>query len=180
MSGVPGSGKSTVAHEISHRMGAVVLDNDVIRSIVLDNGVEPDMAGRVSYSTMYGLASSLLTQGFSVILDSPCRFQAFLDSGIQIAKERGACYRYIECINEDIAEIRRRLRSRTPLRSQFSDINNLPAVIESDVETLSGEERFRYWMRNMARPDHSYLRLDTAKPMRDCLIDVFTFLQDCA
>jgi predicted kinase len=147
---------------------------------VLDNGVEPVTAGRISYSMMYALARSLLIQGCSVVLDSPCRFQAFLDAGMQIAKDTGACYRYLECVNEDISEIRRRLRSRDPLRSQFTDIDNLPAVVESGVEMLSTEERFRYWMQNVARPNHSYLRLDTAKSLRECLIDVFTFLEDCA
>ena len=82
----------------------------------------------------------------------------------------------IEYVTEDLTEISRRLRSRTPLRSQFTDIDNLPATIENGVEVMSGEERFRYWMANMKRPDHAYLRLDTSRPLADCLINVFAFL----
>lgn len=179
MSGVPGSGKSTVAHEIRRHTGAVILDNDVIRSTVLDNGIELDTAGRVAYATMHAIAGSLLMQGFSVVMDSPCRFQAFLDAGMQIAEDSGACYRYIECVTDDLTEIRRRLHSRVPLSSQFTDIDNLPATIEDGVEVMSGEERFRYWMANMKRPTHSYLQLDTSRPLVDCLIDVFPFLEGC-
>ncbi len=44
------------------------------------------------------------------------------------------------------------------------------------LETLSGEERFRYWMRHMKRPTHAYLALDTSRPVADCLVDVMAFL----
>jgi hypothetical protein len=126
---------------------------------------------------MYALAGSLLSQGFSVVLDSPCRFQAFLDAGQQTAEAAGASYGYIECVTEDLDEIRRRLRGRAALRSQFTSIDNLPAVVENGVATMSGEERFRYWMQHMARPPHSYLRLDTSRPLADCLHDVLAFLE---
>ena len=177
MSGVPGSGKSTIAHAIHCRTDAIVLDMDVCKSAALESGVDLDTSGRVAYMTLWALARSLLAQSFSVILDSPCRFQWILDAGLRIAQDTGARYRYVECITEDIVEIRRRLQSRTPFRGQFRDIDNLPASLEDGLETLSGEERFRYWMRNMKRPSHSYLALDTSRPVAECLLEVMAFLQ---
>lgn len=179
MSGVPGSGKSTIAREIGRRTNAIVIDNDIIRSTALDNGLERQLAGRVSYATMQALARSLLSQGFSVVLDSPCRFQTFLDTGMQIAQDMGACYRYIECVTEDLSEIERRLQNRKALRSQFTAIDNLPAIIGDMEQVMTGEERFRHWIENMARPTHAYLRLDTSRPLAECLTEVFRFLEAC-
>ena len=39
MSGAPGAGKSTVAHAIGRRTGAVVLDHDVTKSALLEAGL---------------------------------------------------------------------------------------------------------------------------------------------
>ncbi len=177
MSGVPGSGKSTIAHAIHCRTEAVVLDLDVCKSAALESGVDMDTSGRVAYTTLWALARSLLAQDFSVILDSPCRFQWILDAGLQIAQDTGARYRYVECITEDIAEIRRRLQSRTPSRSQFKDIDNLPARLEDGLVGQSAEERFRYWMRNMKRPTRAYLAVDTSRLVDECLKDVMAFLR---
>ena len=179
MSGVPGAGKSTIAREISRRIEAIVIDNDICRSIALEYGVESNTAGQVAYETMFALAHSFLTQGFSVILDSPCRFQMILDKGLQIAAETEAAYRCIECVTEDLAIIRHRLQRRTPLRSQFTAIDNLPAVVENGIESLSGEARFRYWMATMKRPDRHYLRLDTSQPVEVCIRESMAFLKAC-
>ncbi len=177
MSGVPGSGKSTMAHAIQGRTDAIVLDLDLCKSVALESGVEMETSGRVAYGTLWAFARSLLAQNFSVILDSPCRFQGILDAGLQIAQDTGIRYRYIECITQDMAEIRRRLQSRTPTQSQFKDIDNLPTVLEEGLVTLSEEERFRYWMRNMKRPAHDYLTLDTSRPIADCIMDVMAYLE---
>ena len=77
-----------------------MLDLDVCKTAVLESGVEFDAAGRISYTLLRTLARSLLTQGFSVVLDSPCRFQQILDTGLQLAEDTGACYRYVECASE--------------------------------------------------------------------------------
>ncbi len=137
MSGVPGSGKSTIAHAIHGRTDAIVLDLDVCKSAALESAVDMDTSGRVAYETLWELARLLLAQSFSVILDSPCRFQWILDAGLRIAQDTGVRYRYIECITEDIAEIRRRLQSRTPSRSQLQDIDNLPASLEDGLDRSS-------------------------------------------
>lgn len=178
MSGCPGAGKSTVAREIGRRTGAVVLDHDILKSALLEDGVPWELAGRSSYQASRALAKSLLGQGLSVVLDSPCFYQQLLDEGLRLARETGACYRYVECVTEDLAEISRRLRSRTPLRSQRADLGLASADLAGG-ETVSGEELFREWMRNMKRPPHSYLRVDTSCPLADYLPEVLAFLREC-
>jgi len=177
MSGCPGSGKSTIARTIGYRTGAVVLDHDVIKSALLESGVPFDAAGKASYEVAHVLARSLLGQGLSVVLDSPCYYQMLLDRGMKLAAEMGARYRYVECVTEDLDEIRRRLRARVPLRSQCVDIDPAPGDHTRRAQVASGEELFRDWIRKMKRPSHSYLRVDTSRPVADCLAEVFAFLE---
>lgn len=178
MSGAPGAGKSTIAREIHRRQGTAILDFDIVKSALLARDVPWMMAGRGAYSVMDALARSLLDQGISVILDSPCYYQDLLDRSLRMAEEKNACYRYIECVNEDLTEIGRRLRSRTPLRCQRRDLG-IASPDYPDAEAVSGEDLFREWIANMKRPSHSYLRVDTSRPLVDCFLDVIAFLDQC-
>ena len=178
MSGVPGAGKTTVARAIGRRTGAAVLDHDILKSALLESGVPWAAAGPASYRALRALARSLLDGGVGVVLDSPCFYQELLDAGLRLAEETGACYRYVECVTEDLAELSRRLRGRAPLRSQRVDLGVASADLAGG-ETVPGEELFRDWIRNMKRPPHSYLRVDTSRPLADCLPAVFAFLAEC-
>jgi predicted kinase len=180
MSGVPGAGKSTLAREIGRRIPAAVLDHDVIKNTLIEQGLSFEGAGRISYSISREMARSLLGQEMSVVLDSPCYYPQILDAGLEMAAAAGACYRYVECVNEDLEEIGRRLRARTPLRTQWGGLDLPPAGRGGDKEGISGVELFREWMLNMKRPEHSYLRVDTSRPLAECLAEVFAFLEECA
>lgn len=179
MSGCPGAGKSTVARAIGRPTGAVILDHDVLKSALLESGVGFDSAGKSSYQTAHALARSFLGQGLSVILDSPCYYVNLLDGGMKLAEEMGARYRYIECVTEDLGEIGRRLSRRVPLPSQCVDLDPAPGDRTRRSQITSGEEMFREWIRNMKRPPHSYLRVDTSRPLTACMAEVFAFLEKC-
>jgi predicted kinase len=178
MSGVPGAGKSTVAREIGRRLPAVVIDHDLLKTALIEHGLPFAETGGLSYAISRTLTTSFLEQGLNVVLDSPCYYPEILDSGLRMAAAAGACYRYVECVTEDLAEVGRRLRGRVPLRSQRVDLH-LPPMDRGGGEELTGEELFREWMANMKRPAHSYLRLDTSRPLAECLAEVFAFLDEC-
>ncbi len=178
MSGLPGTGKTTLAREIGRHCGTVVLDHDITKTALLDGGVAWETAGPASYETLYALARSLLNQGHSVVLDSPCFYQRILDEGLQMVTATGACYRYVECVVEDLAEISRRLRGRTPLRSQRRDLGAPPTDAPTS-EPLSTADLFREWNHLMKRPAHSYLQVDTTRPLATYLPEVLAFLTEC-
>ncbi|MEU4288392.1 AAA family ATPase [Kribbella sp. NPDC026596] len=98
MAGRPGAGKSTVAARIGRRTGAVVLDLDVLKSTALDVGMEWDLVGKVGYRGGWAMAEALLEQGFSVILDSPCRFEWIVNETTATAARQSATYCFIECV----------------------------------------------------------------------------------
>ena len=173
MAGSPGAGKSTLARAIGAARGAVVLDNDVIRSAILDAEVAAPQAGRAAYEALFALAADLLMQGRSVLLDSPCHFQSILDHGMEIARARGVAYRFIECVCPERAEIERRLTTRTPLRSQPRGLH-LPPIDVSAVPPAANQPAVHQW--ETFRPERGALRLDTSGPLATYLAAALAFL----
>ena len=74
LSGVPGTGKSTLARGLAAGLDLVVLDTDVVKSALLSTDVPFAVAGRATYAAVLALAGDLLAQGRSVVIDSPCRY----------------------------------------------------------------------------------------------------------
>jgi len=180
MSGAPGAGKSTLAAELSRRHGLVAIDHDIVKSALLAAGNGFSDSGRVSYQVVTGLAESLLRQGHSVIIDSPCFYTELLESGQAIAQRQHAQYLYLECRLDDLDEIDRRLGSRSPLRSQRLSVEGPPvdAVAGSGASTPAGRELFQAWIAGARRPADGYLVLDTSRDVETCLHDVEMFLRE--
>ncbi|WP_329005119.1 AAA family ATPase [Kribbella sp. NBC_00709] len=175
MSGVPGAGKSTIAHHVGSRYGAIVVDLDVIRSAVLDGGVTVEGSGPAAYSAVYALTRSLLDQGTSVVIDSPCGYDQILTTGLEIAGERGIAYKYVESWTDDLTLIDNRLRTRAPMRSQRRAVG-LHAADLGDADT-DGEQLFRTWIQRTKRPAEGYLQVDATKPLNLILDEVNTYLE---
>lgn len=174
MSGAPGAGKSTIAQAIAPQIGAVIIDHDVTKSALLDADIPFGPAGKASYFVLYALAEDLLSQGFTVIFDSPCFYDELLTRGQAIARKANAHYVYIECVLQDLNELDRRLQNRLRQRSQVAAINRSPDDL-IDGQTTN-EEVFRNWITNMKRPKNNYLLLDTSRPLKVCVAEACAYL----
>lgn len=175
MSGVPGSGKSTVAAHVVAAHGAVAVDYDVIKSAILDAGFDLPDSTRAAYETMYALARHLLAQGHSVVMDSPCFWPRILTEGMAIAAEHGATYKYIECQITDLKVLDDRLRQRPRLRSHRPAVNVAPADV--GVEVVDGETMFRDSMTRIRRPSANYLQLDMHRPLLEVIPEIDAYLK---
>ena len=174
MAGTSGSGKSTLARLVGQRTGAVVIDYDVVKTAALDAGVSWDMAGLIGYGGSRAVADSLLKQGLSVILDSPCRFEQIVIEGTAIAAKHKATYAFVECILHDQAELCRRMAARSRLRSQRIAFNEPPPDAPGDVMAdASGKIK----IPQTKYPTTPYLRVDTRQLLENCLDTVLIYLQ---
>ncbi|GAA1678218.1 ATP-binding protein [Kribbella yunnanensis] len=175
MSGVPGSGKTTLAKEIARAVGAVRLDHDVVKSGLLEAGIAVEQSGPASYEVLYALARDALGGGSCVIIDSPCFWPRVLDEGQTMAKEHGVVYKYIECRTGDLSLIDSRLRTRKRLRSQRLSIDQPPV----DLQATPGEaERFARAVESMQRPSSDYLVVDTSAPISEYLPTALAYLRE--
>ncbi|MET9271238.1 AAA family ATPase [Kribbella sp. NPDC003557] len=175
MSGVPGAGKSTVAAHVVDTFGAVAIDYDVIKTGVLDAGVDLALSGPASYEVMYGLARQVLGQGHPVVMDSPCFWPRILSEGLEIAEAQDVSYRYIECRLDDLKLLDERLGRRSRLRTHRRGVDLPPVDLGDDLE--DGEAYFRGASDRVVRPSDYYLQLDMKRPLSDVLPEVDVYLK---
>jgi predicted kinase len=169
MSGFPGSGKSTLAREISKRINCVIIDHDIVKSALLHTieeiPIDPKLAGKISYNIDWSLIDFLLSQGKSVIFDSPCLYDEMVEKGTKLAEKYHANYKYVECYMDSMEEINARLKSRERMISQ--------------IESVQSEEAFLYTIKNSKKPaGHSCLVVDTSRPPECYLEEVLEYIKD--
>ena len=86
MHGEPGSGKTTLATALAPRIPAIHIDKDVIMTAMIRSRLPREVAGPVSYETIWEFAGSLLSQGYSVIVDSPAYWPQIEGRGRGVAR----------------------------------------------------------------------------------------------
>jgi predicted kinase len=168
MSGFPGSGKSTLALEIAKETGAVIIDHDVVKTALLESigtSIDARSTGAMSYHIDWSLIDSLLSQGRSVIFDSPCLYEEMIQKGTTLTKKYDVTYKYVECYLDDRKEINNRLKSRERMISQ--------------IEEISSEEAFQYTIKNSKKPlDIKCLVVDTSQPLESYVQTVLNYIYE--
>ena len=121
MHGEPGSGKSTLARALGERLGAVVLDKDVIKAALLRVGIVEQRAAAGAYEVFFAQARALAALGHSIVLDNPVYWESVERRWMEIAELVGSPAVLIECVCPDREELVRRLDARAALESQPRD-----------------------------------------------------------
>ncbi len=160
MHGEPGSGKSTLARAIGESLPAVVLDKDIISSALIGGGQAKGSVGPGSYLTLYGLARSVVEQGYSVVIDSPCYGPEIERSGRGIANATHARYVMLETRCTDTIELDRRLATRARLESN---------PVSRHTERLPGTYD----------PSCDRLTIDSTRPLPDLAQEAVAYIRGC-
>lgn len=147
--GHPGAGKSAMARALSRRLAIPIIDKDDIKDIL--NGICTD-AGGLAYMTMFNIARRQLTQGLSVICDSPLSEVGGYTAAACVARDTGAKLIVVECICSSPEEWRHRIEQRAALR--------LPSHHITTWDDLAEHLRRREKSSNYTITD-PYLVLDT-------------------
>lgn len=158
-SGLPGTGKSTLAENVGKQLHVPVFAKDWLEANLLRNGLVPTInekpLGFASYDLMTTLAERQLMLGQSVILDSVASTETIRDTWRQMSKRYSANWRVIECVCSDEAIHRGRLGMRK---------RNIPGWHElawADVEKV--KQYYAIW-------EDDHLILDMLNPFEENLL----------
>ncbi len=132
VSGLMGTGKSTLARSLSAALGWKWLRSDVVRKELAEisplehrfeefgRGIySPDFSQR-TYETLLGRASELLGSGQSAVIDASFSKQAVREQALAAARQGGAEFFLVECQCSG-EEIQRRLARRPAQENEPSD-----------------------------------------------------------
>jgi predicted kinase len=115
-SGLPGTGKSTLAETLGKELGIPVFAKDWLEATLVRSGLNPIIESSppksIGYELLTVLAGRQLRLGQSVILDSVAGSENIRWTWRQLSAQHEADWRVIECICSDESIHRARLQCR--------------------------------------------------------------------
>lgn len=161
MSGLSGSGKSTVARQLAKRINAIHLRSDAVRKHLAgisvgdrasDELYTPQM-NQKTYDRLLELAKMLISQGFSIILDAKYDRQNLREPAIAYAQSKNIPLRIIYC-TAPIEVLRDRISQRT---DDISDATvDLLVQQQATAEPFSESERVYVTTIDTTEPDWEF------------------------
>jgi predicted kinase len=137
VSGLPGSGKSTVADGLSRRLSIPVFSVDPIEAAMWRNGIAKSQTGIAAYEVAAALADEHLRLGHSVIIDAVNPIEAPRAGWRTLAAKHKAGMKIIECVCANEAIHRQRIEARR------RNIDGMPEVTWSRV--LERRAEYQPW-----------------------------------
>jgi predicted kinase len=161
MHGEPGSGKSTLARALGARLGATVLDKDVIKAALLRSGISERAAASAAYEVYFAQARAFVAAGHAIVLDNPLFWESVERRWLEVALEAGSPAILIECVCPDRNELIRRLATRDALESQPRE--------PLDLQRQPGSAATAFEPR---------LTLDTTRRLDDLLAEALAYIDN--
>ena len=169
VSGLPSTGKSTVAATVAGRIGAAYLSSDIVRKQlagidprtragdeVREGLYSPEMTDR-TYDELRRRAAAHLDAGRPVVLDAVHGRRSERDAALAIARDRGLPVRIVELrLTDEAARARLEAREHDPLRTSDATWEIYEAR-KQDFEPITPDEA--------SKAEH--LVLDASRPPAD-------------
>jgi predicted kinase len=143
--GLPGSGKSALAHALAKEIGAVWLRVDSVEQAIRESGVVPGSIDDAGYRVLYAVAQDNLRVGRDVIADSVNPWMLTRNAWRDLGLRSGARVVEIETVCTDSREHRCRIETRA---------NDIPGLVSPDWRAAIGRD-YHPW-------DREHLTVDTA------------------
>ena len=133
LSGLPGSGKSTVAEGLSRTLSIPLFSVDPIEAAMWRGGLSKDQPGIAAYDVAIALADEHLRLGHSVIVDAVNPIETPRAAWRGLAAKYRAEMKIIECVCADAAVHRQRIEARV------RNIAGMPEVTWARVQRRRAE-----------------------------------------
>ncbi len=156
LSGLPGSGKSTVAEGLSRTLSIPLFSIDPIEAAMWRGGLSKDQTGIAAYDVAIALTDEHLRLGHSVIVDAVNPIEAPRAAWRSLAAKYRTEMKIIECVCGDEAVHRRRIEARV------RNIAGMPEVTWDRVQRRRAE--YEAWT-------DARLTLDTSTRLPAKLLD---------
>mgnify|MGYP003542539459 CR=1 FL=1 len=133
ISGLPGSGKSTVAEGIAEKLKLPIFSVDPIESAILKSGIKRSFdTGLAAYIVAETLASEQLSLGMSVVIDAVNSVKEARDMWRELSQKHASRLIIIECaLDKDTHKQR--------IESRVRNMQGIPEVTWNDVENRRKE-----------------------------------------
>lgn len=144
-SGLPGTGKSTVAKMLAKKRGAVYLRVDTVEQAISSASEDNPKIGPEGYFVLYELTRENLQLGSTVVTDSVNDINLIRNAYRDIAISLNVPFLEIEILCSDKKQHRYRVENR---------VSDIPGLTPPDWEKVENRE-YEPW-------DRAHLQLDTA------------------
>jgi predicted kinase len=123
MSGLPGSGKSSIAERIAEQLQIPIFSVDPIEAAILEAGIQQGFeTGLAAYLVAATLASEHLKLGISVVIDAVNAEEEGKDTWRELGWKYGLTPIVLEVVVSNQALHRRRIQSRVRDLHGFSEV----------------------------------------------------------
>jgi aminoglycoside phosphotransferase family enzyme/predicted kinase len=167
MSGLSGSGKSTIARTIAPKIEAIHLRSDVIRKHLAGVGLleqagdeiyTPEMTTK-TYTRLANLATLLASQGFNVILDAKYDRQNLRDLVTQAATAQNIPWQIVYC-QAPIEALKQRLGDRAAQGGDAGD--SVATVTQTEQLLVKQQDKFEPFS---AAEKANLIEIETTQPI---------------
>jgi predicted kinase len=167
MAGLPGSGKSTIADELSRSLGYPVVSVDPLESAILSAGIDADQpTGLAAYLVAERIAESVLAVAGSVIVDAVNAVNPAREQWVSLAERHGGAIKFVEVICSDATVHRDRLGARN---------RNLPHLAEPSWHQVEQSlDEYDVWSGASAAIDR--VTLDSVDDLEHTVARALAFL----
>jgi len=112
LSGLPGTGKTTIARELARSLGAVHVRIDSIEEAIDRSGIAARPMNDAGYRVAYAVCEDNLRLGLTVIADSVNPLTITRDAWMEVARRAGVPFANVEVVCSDATEHRGRIETR--------------------------------------------------------------------